>query len=165
VSDLWSERAQLYVDCDAHRFSDDLELLVAWAEGARTALDIATSGGHVARRLRDVGIEVVTCDPARGMHADVVCPAEELPFADGSFDITACRTAAHHFDDVRAAVHEMARVSRERVLIADTLDMGREAEQAEALRDPSPRRVEALWGDRVADGRLTLDKIVTKAVC
>jgi SAM-dependent methyltransferase len=144
------------------------------------------------------------------MHPDVICRAEELPFADRSFDVTACRTAAHHFADVHAAVLEMARVSRERVLVADTLNMGPEAEQAEALRDPShirnyteaewretvlqaglaidelcftthtidfpawlrrtgcagerARRVEALWGDRVADGRLSLDKIVIKAV-
>ncbi len=33
-----------------------------------------------------------------------------------AFDVVACRTAAHHFSDVRAAVGEMARVARERVL-------------------------------------------------
>ena len=35
-----------------------------------------------------------------GMQADVIAPAEHLPFADGSFDAVACRVAAHHFDDV-----------------------------------------------------------------
>jgi SAM-dependent methyltransferase len=211
AADIWSERAQLYVDSDAHRAGDDLDLLVTWARGARTALDVATGGGHVARRLRELGIEVVSCDPARGMHPDVVCRAEKLPFADASFDVVACRTAAHHFDDVRASVREMARVTRDRVLLVDTLNMGPECEQAEALRDPShvrnyderewheivewaglaidevrmttrtidfsswlrrtgcdgaaAMRVEQLWGDRVADGRLTLDKIAIKAVC
>ena len=37
----WSDRAQAYVDSDAHREGDDLEQLVAWAAGATTALDVA----------------------------------------------------------------------------------------------------------------------------
>ena len=134
---IWDERAASYVESDAHREGDDLEQLVAWAAGARTALDVATGGGHVARRLRDEGIEVVTTDRAPGMKPDVICPAEDLPFADASFDVVACRTAAHHFADVRAAVQEMARVSSDRVLIVDTLNMGEAVEEAESLRDPS----------------------------
>ena len=101
TADIWSERAQLYVESDAHRGGDDLDQLVAWAIGARTALDVATGGGHVARRFREKGIEVVSTDRAPGMSPDVICPAEDLPFADGSFDVVACRTAAHHFADSR----------------------------------------------------------------
>ena len=147
MSDVWSERAQLYVESDAHRGGDDLDQLVAWAAGARTALDVATGGGHVARRLRDAGLEVVTTDRAPGMNPDVICPAEELPFADGSFDVVACRTAAHHFADVGAAVTEMARVAADRVLLVDTVNMGNDVEVAEKLRDPSHVRnySEAEW--------------------
>ena len=54
----------------------------------------------------------MTVDPAPGMQADVIAPAEDLPFADASFDAVACRVAAHHFADVLAAVKEMARVAR-----------------------------------------------------
>ena len=107
--------------------------------GARTALDVATGGGHVARRLREAGLEVVTTDRAPGMSPDVICPAEDLPFADASFDVVACRTAAHHFDDVAAAVREMARVSADRVLLVDTDEHGRCVEEAEKLRDPVAR--------------------------
>ena len=205
----WSARAAAYVESDAHREGEDLDLLVRWSAGARTALDVATGGGHVARRLREAGLEVVTCDPAPGMRADVTCRAESLPFADDAFEVVACRTAAHHFTDVRAAVHEMARVSGDRVLVVDTLHMGDDVEDAEALRDPShvsnyteaewrgfveeaglriddlrvldhtidfrawlarrgcagadAARVYALLGERVADGRLTLDKIAIRA--
>ena len=63
TSDVWSGRAEAYVESDAHRAGEDLEQLVAWAAGARTALDVATGGGHVARRLREAGLEVVTSDP------------------------------------------------------------------------------------------------------
>jgi SAM-dependent methyltransferase len=137
VTEVWSERAAAYVASDAHRAGEDLELLVAWAAGAQTALDVATGGGHVARRLREQGLTVVSCDAAPGMGPDVVCPADDLPFADDAFDVVACRTAAHHFPDVPAAVAEMARVARERVLLVDTVFMGDAVEEAEALRDPS----------------------------
>ena len=114
----------------------------------------------MARRLREAGIQVVTCDPAPGMRPDVICRAESLPFAGGSFDVVACRTAAHHFADVRLAVEEMARVSGDRVLLVDTTFMGDDAEEAETLRDPSHVRnyTEAEWralrrGRRAPDRR------------
>ncbi len=137
MTDVWSRRAEQYRTSDAHREGPDLDLLVVWAAGARTALDVATGGGHVARRLRQAGIEVVSCDPAPGMQPDVVCRAEHLPFADGSFDIVATRVAAHHFDDVEQAVAEMARVAAGTVLIVDNVFMGDDVEEAEKLRDPS----------------------------
>jgi len=121
MSDVWSERAQLYVESDAHSGGDDLDLLVEWAAGARTALDVATGGGHVARRLRDAGVQVVTCDPSPGMQPDVICFAEDLPFADASFELSATRVAAHHFADVAQASRELARVSSKRVIVVDNL--------------------------------------------
>ena len=137
MTDLWSERASSYVESDAHREGADLDLLVSWAAGAETALDVATGGGHVARRLREAGLRVVTCDPAPGMQPDVICTAEHCPFADASFDVVVCRTAAHHFEDPAAAILEMARVASRRVLVVDTLNMGDAGERAEKLRDPS----------------------------
>ncbi len=163
MTDPWNERATLYVDSDAHRGGDDLEQLVAWAAGARTALDVATGGGHVGRRLREQGIQVVTTDRAPGMNPDVICPAEHLPFADSSFDVVACRTAAHHFADVGAAVGEMARVSADRLLIVDTVNMGEAVEQAEKLRDPSHVRnyTEDEWRKLVTGAELDLAELRT----
>jgi ubiquinone/menaquinone biosynthesis C-methylase UbiE len=162
-TDAWSVRAAAYVESDAHRQGEDLDLLVGWAAGGRQALDVATGGGHVARRLREAGLEVVTCDPAPGMRADVTCRAESLPFAEDAFDVVACRTAAHHFDDVRAAVREMARVSRDRVLIVDTVFMGTEVEEAESLRDPSHVRnyTEAEWREFVEEAGLRIEELET----
>ena len=122
-----------------HRAGADLDLVVEWCEPARgvTALDVATGGGHVARRLRERGCVVTTCDAAAGMEPDVVCPAEALPFGDGSFDVVVCRLAAHHFDDPTAAVREMARVSRRLVVIEDGLHNDDRVEEAERLRDPT----------------------------
>jgi SAM-dependent methyltransferase len=137
MSDVWSERAQMYRDSAAHREGPDLDLMVEWARGAKTALDVATGGGHVARRFRDEGIEVVTTDAAPGMLPDVITRAEHLPFAEGSFDVVASRVAHHHFDDPAAATREMARVSGDLVIVVDNLFMSDEAEEADKVRDPS----------------------------
>jgi SAM-dependent methyltransferase len=161
MSSIWDERAAAYVESDAHRGGEDLDQLAAWAAGARTALDVATGGGHVARRLREQGAQVVTLDPSPGMSPDVISRAEDLPFADASFDVVACRTAAHHFDDPTAAVSEMARVSRDRVLLVDTEFMGEEVEQAEALRDPSHVRnyTEAEWRGFAESAGLRVEEV------
>ncbi len=137
MTDAWSQRAQAYRESEAHREGRDLDLIVEWAAGAETALDVATGGGHVARRLREAGTKVVTTDAAPGMEPDVVCRGEDLPFADESFDVVACRVAVHHFDDPGAAVAEMGRVSKGLVLVADNLYGGERLEKAEKLRDPS----------------------------
>ena len=67
MGDVWTDRAELYRQSEAHREGADLDLVVEWALGARTALDVATGGGHVARRFREAGLEVTSCDPAPAM--------------------------------------------------------------------------------------------------
>jgi SAM-dependent methyltransferase len=143
----WSARAEAYRNAPEQREGADLDLIVEWAAGAKTALDVATGGGHVARRLREAGLEVVSSDPAPGMRPDVICRAEDLPFADDAFDVVVTRIAPHHFDDVAAAVAEMARVSRDLVLVEDTLYVSEDVEEAERLRDPTHVRSysEAEW--------------------
>jgi len=139
VTDIWSERAQAYRDSVSHAAGDDLDLVVAWCEPAPgvSVLDVATGGGHVARRLREAGAQVVTVDSAPGMEPDAIAPADHLPFAGASFDAVACRIAAHHFPDVLAAVKEMARVARHRVVICDNVFVSETSEEADRLRDPS----------------------------
>jgi Methyltransferase domain len=161
VRDVWSERSEAYRTSEAHREGEDLDLIVEWAEGARTALDVATGGGHVARRLREAGLQVVSSDPAPGMRADVVCRAEDLPFAEGAFDVVATRVAAHHFEDVRVAVDEMARVAADRVLVVDNLFVDDASEEADRVRDPSHVRnyTEGEWRGFLAAAGLSVDEV------
>jgi SAM-dependent methyltransferase len=160
MTDVWSERAEVYRGLADQRAGEDLELLVSWAEG-RTALDVATGGGHTARRLREEGFEVVTLDPAPGMRADVLAPAEHIPFADSSFDVVTCRIAPHHFTDISAAVGEMARVARGVVLVEDTLYEDETVEEAERLRDPTHVRSysEEEWRGLFEAAGLTVEEV------
>ena len=161
MMDVWSERAQAYRDSPAHREGPDLDLIVEWAAGAKTALDVATGGGHVARRLREAGLEVTTVDPAAGMEPDVVARAEKLPFADGSFDLVVTRLGAHHFADVRAAVREIARVARQVVMVVDNTFGGEALEEAEKVRDASHVRCLTVdeWRQLFADEGLGIDDV------
>ena len=65
MSQVWDERAQLYRDSEAHREGADLDLIVDWGLSApgRRALDVATGGGHVARRLRDAAPANLSVEP------------------------------------------------------------------------------------------------------
>jgi SAM-dependent methyltransferase len=163
MTDVWSQRAEAFRDSPTHREGPDLDLLVEWCEPAPDVkvLDVATGGGHVARRLREAGCTVVTVDPAPGMKADVVAPADHLPFEDGSFDVVTCRIAAHHFPDIAAAVAEMARVSNRLLVIEDNLFRGDEVEEAERLRDPTHVRCysEDEWKALLTDAGFEVEQV------
>jgi SAM-dependent methyltransferase len=161
MTDDWSARAKAYRESPAHREGPDLDLIVEWSAGAKSALDVATGGGHVARRLREAGLQVVTTDAAPGMQPDVVCRGEDLPFADGSFDVVASRLGAHHFDDIQAAASEMARVAADRVIVVDNIYLGEAVEEAERVRDPSHVRCYSAeeWRTMLEDDGLAVDAV------
>jgi SAM-dependent methyltransferase len=163
VTDVWSQRADAFRESPVHREGPDLDLLVDSCEPGHDVkvLDVATGGGHVARRLREAGCTVITVDPAPGMGADVVARAEELPFQDGAFDVVTCRIAAHHFEDVRKAVAEMARVSARLLVIEDNVFRGEHVEEAERLRDPTHVRsyTEEEWRQFVTDAGFEVEQV------
>jgi SAM-dependent methyltransferase len=162
VSDVWNERAEAYRQSVTHATGDDLDAVVELCNphAGVKILDVATGGGHVARRLREHRAEVVTLDPSPGMRPDVVARAEEIPFADGAFDVVVSRIAAHHFENLGQAIGEMARVSSRLVVIEDMLYRTGEEEEAERLRDPTHVRslTEEEWRDLLVDAGLEIEQ-------
>jgi ubiquinone/menaquinone biosynthesis C-methylase UbiE len=163
VTDVWGDRAEAYRVSATHAHDADLDVVVEMCNphAGVKALDVATGGGHVARRLRDEGAEVVTTDASPGMKPDVVCRAEDLPFADGSFDVVVTRIAPHHFENIGAAVGEMARVSNAVLVVEDTEYAAEEVEQAEKLRDPTHVRnySEEEWRELIESAGLELERV------
>lgn len=162
-SDVWSDRAEAYRTSATHANAGDLDIVVEMCDPqpGLKVLDVATGGGHVARRLREAGAEVVTLDPSPGMQPDVIAPAEHLPFADGSFDVVVTRLAAHHFTSVGEAVGEMARVSNRLVVVDDHDYVDEETEKAEKLRDPSHVRAYSAdeWRELLEDAGLEVERV------
>lgn len=73
--------------------------------------------------------------------------ADQLPFADGDFDVVVCRFAFHHFEEPARVLREMARVCRRQgqVAVEDLVTSEHRAcgdyqNQFERLRDPSHTR-------------------------
>jgi SAM-dependent methyltransferase len=161
-TNAWDERAERYVTSQTHATGDDLDAVVELCNphAGVKILDVATGGGHVARRLREEGAEVVTVDASPGMKPDVVTPAEHLPFGDGSFDVVVSRIAAHHFDDLGAAVGEMIRVSNRVLVIEDMLYRTEEEQEAETLRDPTHKRSLSAeeWRDLLVEAGLEIEQ-------
>ncbi len=122
-------------------------------------LDVATGAGHTGLYLASLGHQVTVTDLAqamldrtaqfaaeRGLKIEVRRhAAEELPYADASFDLVTCRVAAHHFSSPERFIAETSRVLKRTgffLLIDGTVEDGApEAEewmhQVEKLRDPS----------------------------
>lgn len=156
--------AENYVASVAHASGDDLELLVEMAspQPDDAVLDVATGGGHTAIALAARVGSVVASDltpemlDAARAHAErrgaenvrfELAQAESLPFDDASFDIVACRIAAHHFGDPHSFLGEAWRVLRDggRFVLEDQeapADAGEAAfiNDFERLRDPSHLR-------------------------
>lgn len=129
VRDQFGSTAENYVTSVGHSSGADLDRLVQLADGQPTdeALDIATGGGHTALAIsRTVG-HVVSSDltprmlDAARKHIEgkgvtnvsfELADAEQLPFAEASFNIVTCRIAPHHFGDAQAFCNEVSRVLR-----------------------------------------------------
>lgn len=161
VTAQFGPRASAYLTSAVHAQGADLAALAALAEGQAGArvLDLGCGGGHVAYAVAPHVAEVVACDLSRQM-LDVVAQsardrgltnlqtveaaAEDLPFADASFDVVLSRYSAHHWRDFAAGLRQAARVLRPggRAGFVDTVSVGGAAidtflQAIELLRDTS----------------------------
>lgn len=187
VQEQFGATAAAYTRSAGHGDATALAFLVSLAapQPGDVALDVATGAGHTALAFAPHLREVVAYDltPAmlaetaktaaeRGL-ANVVTrqgPAEQLPFADASFDIVTVRLASHHFADNPRAVSEMARVARPgaRILIVDNYGpedpaLDEQLQEMEKLRDASHVRSYTLrvWNAVMRDAGLRVEREIT----
>ena len=127
VADQFGGRANAYLNSAVHAQGRDLEALVALATDRSDArvLDLGSGGGHVSFNVAPHVREVVAYDLSPEM-LDVVARtaqerglgnlktqhglAEQLPFANETFDLVLSRYSAHHWRDFEAGLREAARV-------------------------------------------------------
>lgn len=89
---------------------------------SRSVLNVgAGAGAHEPRDRTVVAVEpspVMIAQRPAGAAPAVVAVAEELPFADGSFDAAMALHTVHHWSDPRAGLDELRRVARRVVVLA-----------------------------------------------
>jgi SAM-dependent methyltransferase len=161
VGGQFGARAAAYLGSVVHAQGADLQALadLVRGKGEVRVLDLGCGAGHVSFHVAPEVGEVVACDLSpemlevvahsaseRGlsnikMHQGI---AENLPFADGSFDYVFSRYSAHHWHDLDAGLREVARVLKRggTVAIVDSLSPGvplldTYLQAVEILRDPS----------------------------
>jgi len=83
-------------------------------------LEVGVGNGFVSRYLRERGFSVVTLDVNPGLRPNVLGSVAAIPFADGSFDVTAAYEVLEHLPqgEVVDALREMRRVTRATALIS-----------------------------------------------
>jgi ubiquinone/menaquinone biosynthesis C-methylase UbiE len=157
IQEHFGRAAQAYVASVGHSTGSDLERLVAVAAPTPSdvALDVATGGGHAALAITpwvgsitvtDLTDEMVQAARAHLTSKGVTnatyrqADSAALPFEPASFDLVVCRIAPHHFADVAAFVHEVARVLRRggRFVVIDSL--GDDDPELDAVLDTLERR-------------------------
>ncbi len=189
VQEQFGAHARTYITSRPHAKGASLQRLVELVEPQPDwqALDIATAAGHTAFAFAprvahvhatDITPEMLTVAreqvATRGVdnvtveHAD----AENLPYADGRFDLLTCRIAPHHFPDVDAFLRESVRVLRSGGVLAIVDNVvpegiaGDFVNAFEKLRDPSHGRClsveEWLEGYAQAGVELTQHEILEK---
>jgi SAM-dependent methyltransferase len=119
--------AEQYAAFNYHAAGPDLAPMLEAGQmsGHERVLDIGSGPGHTALLFATKAREVVASDPTKAMldqgrrlaaerGLDNIrferTTAENLPFADDSFDRVTSRQSAHHYADVPAALREVARV-------------------------------------------------------
>jgi ubiquinone/menaquinone biosynthesis C-methylase UbiE len=125
----FGETAAAYLTSAVHAQGADLQALkeIVGAIEAAKVLDLGCGGGHVSFAVAPLAASVVACDLSASMLEVVAsaarerglsnvttqqAQAEQLSFADASFDIVITRFSAHHWFDVSAGLREARRVLR-----------------------------------------------------
>ena len=163
MSNAWDERAEAYRTSVTHATGDDLDAVVELCNphAGVKVLDVATGGGHVARRLREHG--------ARGRDARPVARHARRRRRAGRGHavrrrLVRRRRHAHRRRTTSTtsarAVGEMARVSNRVVVIEDMLYRSEEEQEAEKLRDPTHVRSlsDEEWRDLLVDAGLEIEQ-------
>ncbi|GAA0612773.1 class I SAM-dependent methyltransferase [Virgibacillus siamensis] len=122
---VFSKNSDAYVTSSTHATGEDLSLMINWLnpDSTQHVLDIATGGGHTAKKLAPYVKQITATDITETMLINTaahltdlnnisyqVADAENLPFESNTFDIVTCRIAAHHFPNPGLFIAEVYRI-------------------------------------------------------
>jgi ubiquinone/menaquinone biosynthesis C-methylase UbiE len=152
IRDEFSRTAEAFVKRTSGRYDALRAPEFARVRPGDAVLEVAAGGASFLSLFEPASAVAVALDltpamlaVARRDHPAVRCVVGDgarLPFPDGAFDLTTSAMAFHHMTDPAAVTREMARASRDRVLLVDQVSAEEPTSAAaltelERLRDPS----------------------------
>lgn len=172
-----------YVSSVTHAKGAELDRLIEIAQPQPDwkVLDIATGGGHTALKFAPYVNHVEATDITPQMLEQVdqhiaskklgnittkIEDAEDLSYADNTFDLVTCRIAPHHFPNVPQFVREAARVLKpsgllvmQDQLLPEDVAVAAIVEAFETMRDPSHHHAytQAQWTMMFGDAGLSVE--------
>lgn len=126
AKDLFSEQSQVYAKYRPVYPGELFDYILQFVPERKTAWDCATGNGQAARVLADYFDKVIATDINEAQLKNAVqkpnieyhiCPAEQTPFADNSFDLITVATA-YHWLNWKAFHKEATRVGKPNAVIA-----------------------------------------------
>lgn len=159
MSNGWDQSAQAWIaamgeDGDWSRTHVLDPVMCRRLEGRRfeTALDVGCGEGRFCRMLRARGIDAVGIDPTWELIEEAqrrdpggayrIAPAEQLPFAEASFDLVVSYLTLIDIADFRAAIGEMARVLKPSgTLLIANINSFISSSPTGWIKDPAGRKV------------------------
>ncbi|HEY4077891.1 MAG TPA: methyltransferase domain-containing protein [Rhizomicrobium sp.] len=157
IIEQFTRWAKPFSDLAVHAEEDGMHRTLAAAQigSDMQVLDVACGPGIVACAVASQARHVTGIDLTPAMIAQAkarqdrlgltnvawrIGDATQLPFADDSFDVVLTRYSFHHMKEPIAALREIKRVARRRVVVIDatpTADTQTAYDRMETLRDPS----------------------------
>lgn len=161
IQESFGAQAEAYLTSTVHAQGADLAAMrdLVAAGASAQVLDLGCGAGHVSFAVAPVASKVIACDLTLSMLRTVELEArerglgnivteqamaEQLPFADASFDWVLSRYSAHHWHRLPEALAEVRRVLRPqgRVCFVDAVGAAdpladTHLQAIELMRDPS----------------------------
>lgn len=124
VHEIYMATADVHIQRETDLNEQCVEAIKANAVGS-TVLDVGCGRGYLADQLSRTGFSVTGCDfripdEMRARFPRIrfeQTPAEALPFAAGDFDTVICTHTLEHVQNLTAAITELRRVTRRRLIV------------------------------------------------
>ncbi len=100
-----------------------VELIGPFLEKKAKIMDLGCGSGEVSKKLLELGYLVTSVDVVNKVKVEgvkvLVYDGEKLPFGDKEFDKVLLITVLHHVDKYGELLREVARVSKEIIIVED----------------------------------------------
>lgn len=89
-------------------------------------MDLGCGSGEISKKLLDDGYDVTSVDVVNKVKVGgvnvIVYDGKKLPFGDKEFDQVLIITVLHHVSEVESLLREVARVSKEMIIVEDVYE-------------------------------------------